>query len=461
MCSINKTPARVLGISLLMAGGAFATPEGNVLTESGVDTLREELRQLKQEYEQRIQALEQRVEAAERIAASAAPAPASAPMPVATAGSSAISDKAFNPAISLILNGQYSSHSNHQELRDVPGFQQGGEASGFGEGFELNESELNLQANIDDKFFANSTIALESEGGETEVAVEEAFLQTLTLPAGLTLKGGKFYSGVGYINGIHSHATSFVGDPLAYRVMMNGRLADTGVQMSWTAPTILYMQFGAELFAGNSFPASGAAKDGTGSWTAFAKFGGDVDDSNSWLASFSHVSADAIDRSSGGEAQEDGPDPLFTGDSDTWIASLVWKWAPHGNPRERHFKLAAEYLSRREDGILALDNLMTTYRGDQAGYYIEGVYQYRPQWSVGLRYDALSADNSVNSALVPTMLAEDSFRPERFSAMIDFSNSEFSTLRMQFTRDESNPVSDNQLILQYIMSMGAHGAHAF
>jgi hypothetical protein len=45
--------------------------------------------------------------------------------------------------------------------------------------------------------------------------------------------------------------------------------------------------------------------------------------------------------------------------------------------------------------------------------------------------------------------------------MFDYSNSEFSRIRLQFNRDESGLKNDNQFTLQYIMSMGAHGAHAF
>ena len=48
-----------------------------------------------------------------------------------------------------------------------------------------------------------------------------------------------------------------------------------------------------------------------------------------------------------------------------------------------------------------------------------------------------------------------------WSAMIDFSHSEYSRLRLQYTRDYTLPEADNQFFLQYVMSLGAHGAHAF
>ena len=49
----------------------------------------------------------------------------------------------------------------------------------------------------------------------------------------------------------------------------------------------------------------------------------------------------------------------------------------------------------------------------------------------------------------------------RYSLMADWSNTEFSRLRLQYTRDESGLETSNQWGLQYILSIGAHGAHAF
>ena len=101
------------------------------------------------------------------------------------------------------------------------------------------------------------------------------------------------------------------------------------------------------------------------------------------------------------------------------------------------------------------------YAGTQNGYYLQGVYQFGPpQWRAGLRYDRLDASNEVGAALAATPLAA-SHAPTRLSAMVDFSNSEFSRLRFQWSRDRSRPETDTQLFLQYLMSMGAHGAHRF
>ncbi|MBD3646178.1 MAG: hypothetical protein HUJ31_01735, partial [Pseudomonadales bacterium] len=102
-----------------------------------------------------------------------------------------------------------------------------------------------------------------------------------------------------------------------------------------------------------------------------------------------------------------------------------------------------------------------TYRGDQWGMSVEGVWQFRRQWGFGLRYGRLESDNRVSGLGTTTVIEDDDFEPEQISVMVDFRNSEFSTLRLQYTRDESSPVKDGQVVLQYIMSMGAHGGHMF
>jgi hypothetical protein len=46
--------------------------------------------------------------------------------------------------------------------------------------------------------------------------------------------------------------------------------------------------------------------------------------------------------------------------------------------------------------------------------------------------------------------------------MVDWSPSEFSRIRLQLAQDKSRPdATDNEVFLQYIVSLGAHGAHRF
>ena len=46
--------------------------------------------------------------------------------------------------------------------------------------------------------------------------------------------------------------------------------------------------------------------------------------------------------------------------------------------------------------------------------------------------------------------------------MADWTNSEFGRIRLQYNHEDLNDVAtDKQVILQYVMSLGAHGAHPF
>lgn len=46
--------------------------------------------------------------------------------------------------------------------------------------------------------------------------------------------------------------------------------------------------------------------------------------------------------------------------------------------------------------------------------------------------------------------------------MLDWSLTEFSRFRLQVASDKSRlGVTDNQVIIQYLHSLGAHGAHRF
>jgi len=388
-----------------------------------------------------------------------------APLLIATSASALaqqVSGNAFNPAVSLILDGHFASYSQDPKTYNLPGFLLDPEGGLGAEGLSLDETELAVSANVDDKYYGSMSLALDQKSdGSTSADVEEAFFETLALPKGLKVKAGKFFSEIGYLNPVHSHAWDFYDAPLAYVAMLNTQLSDTGVQLSWVVPTDLYMQIGGEWLRGDAFPAAnGADSHGAGSATFFFHVGGDVGATSSWRAGLSYLKADANDRVS---QFQDGS-VAFTGTSDLAIADFVWKWARNGNPRDRYYIVQAEYLHRKEDGDIA--TVITSapaangiYSGTQSGYYVQGVYQFYPRWRAGLRFDRLDASNTFSAPVPPPLATAHS--PSRVTVMTDFSNSEFSRMRLQFARDESRPEPDNQIVFQYLMSLGAHGAHRF
>lgn len=370
----------------------------------------------------------------------------------------------FNPKISLILDGKYAHYSNDTEA-EIPGFLLGPETEPPASGFSIGESELVIESNIDDQFHGWMTIALENEDGETVVAVEEAYVDTLALPYGLAAKFGRFYSDIGYLNRHHPHAWDFVDAPLVYRSLLAGQLGDDGVQLRWLAPTDLFVEIGGEALRGAAYPAGGDNRSGIEAWTAFTHVGGDIGSGGSWRAGLWHYAGTAEDRRSG-EDIETG----FTGDSRITGIDFVYKWAPNGNPLVHNLVIQAEAMRRSENGTVVHDPdgsaVASRYDGDQVGWYVQGVYQFMRRWRAGLRYDRLGASNDVANPAADTtlaLLADDGDAPQRYSAMVDFSNSEFSRLRLQYNRDESRPdgQSDDQIYLQYIFSLGSHPAHQF
>ncbi len=384
------------------------------------------------------------------------------------AAAQTISSNALNPAISLILDGRFNSFEQDPANYELPGFQAGPETGPGEQGFALGEAELNISSNVDDMFYGNLVAAIASEDGEGVIELEEAWIQTLALPAGFTLKAGKFFSRIGYLNEKHPHAHDFADVPLIYRAFLANNLKDSGVQLRWLAPTDLYLEFGVELLSGEGFPAGGRADKGQGMSTAFVKLGGDAGVSNTWQVGASMVDAKAIGLTS--EAYDDPagtpqPEFAFSGDSDLVGLDVVWKWAPQGNYKQRNVVFVAEWMRRSEDGTIDTDfgggPETGAYSGDQSGWYAQAAWQFMPRWRVGLRLDALAADNTVSGLSGSLALDRDTHDPQRTSLMVDFSNSEFSRLRLQFNADDSYPGGDAQVMLQYIVSLGAHGAHQF
>src|SRR6185369_3208293 len=122
-------------------------------------------------------------------------------------------------------------------------------------GFSLAETELGLAASIDPWLRGAANISLHPDD---TVSVEEAFIQTTSLGNGMTVKAGRFFSGVGYLNSQHSHTWDFVDAPLAYQAMLGTQYGDDGVQLSWLAPTDQFIELGLELGRGRDFPGSDA-----------------------------------------------------------------------------------------------------------------------------------------------------------------------------------------------------------
>ncbi|MGH8853524.1 MAG: hypothetical protein ACREWI_04495 [Telluria sp.] len=444
----NSVTTAALAAALAVSHSAHAADDKELAA------IRAQIQEMKASYEARLQALEQRLQDAQAAVAqaqnaAAAPAPA-APAPAATGAN------AFNPAISLVLGGTLANTSKDPAAWRLQGFvPPEGEIGPGARSFNLGESELTISSNIDPRFAGQATFAVSAEN---EVEVEEAYIRTRALGSGINLKAGRFMSGIGYQNSQHAHTWDFVDLPFAYQAFFGGQYKPDGVQAKWLAPTDTYIELGAELAAGRNFPGNDRNKNGVGAGTVFVHAGGDIGESSSWRAGLSYLRTSAIDRG----FEDAGVSVAFSGRSQVVVADAVWKWAPDGNPTQRNFKLQGEWMQRRESGSLAALDETGDYRSRQSGWYLQGVYQFAPGWRTGLRHDRLSSGSTsigLQGAAFPALAA---YHPRRSSVMFDYSPSEFSRLRLQLARDQSRPdATDNQVVLQYVMSLGAHAAHAF
>ncbi len=359
----------------------------------------------------------------------------------------------MNPAISLILDTLYYHSSlsrNELASKSTPGFI-GPQEPPFREGFNLRAAELWFFAPVDPYFNLYATLPITENG----IEVEEAYFVTTSLPAGLQVKGGKFKSGFGRFNAVHPHAWDFVDAPLAYKLFFGGDgegLIEKGAQLTYLPNLPIYTILGAEVLQGDNDTLFGPdAESGPHAYTAFAKSSLDFGGSHSVLFGGSVV---------GGKTKTTSyaPNTELKGDTVLYGLEFTYKWKPS---RWRSFILQSEYLYRHQTGYLTDTVALTTdsLNRDQDGFYVQALYQIN-RWRIGGRFDrmAILKDEVVRAG----QELKFSGQPYRATGAIEFNPTEFSRIRLQYNYDKSDSSKENQeILLQFILAIGAHGAHAY
>jgi hypothetical protein len=364
-------------------------------------------------------------------------------------GGSALS----NPNISLVLNTYaYSSNLTNDELknRGIRGYTT--EGIDHKNGFNLDSAELAIYAPVDPYFNLYATIPVTEDG----TTVEEAYFITTSLPQGHQIKAGKFKSNFGRLNSQHSHVWDFVDNPLPYRAFIgfgDKGIDEKGIQYTYLPPLPFYTILGVEVLQGENKTLFGAdATGGPHAYTAFAKASVDVGDHATILFGPSVIT---------GKTKTDtiAANSDFTGDTTLYGFEFTYKWKPS---KYQGFKIQSEYLYRSQYGDLTDTNLGSLARLEryQDGIYIQGVYLWN-RWEFGVRYDMLSIlkdDYNLGGAK-----QDMGRRPWRATAMIDYTFSEFSLLRLQYNHGESDISGkvNHEVFLQALFSIGAHPAHQF
>jgi len=330
------------------------------------------------------------------------------------------------------------------------------------QGLGLGHSDVSINGPIGHRFEAQATAAAHTLDRKLEVELEEAWVQTRALPAGLQVRAGRFASQLGYLNEQHPHTDDFVQRPLLHRAFLGGHWTDDGMRINWTAPTDLYVRLGLEAFRGRRLVEETASSRRPGAVVLSGRLGSDIGLSQSWQAGLSllHNRREAA-LESGEDAEEGheeghaeghthGHGAAFSGRR-MWLAELVWKWAPDGNNREKQVRVAYEHAL-----VEGLDRFASDSDRHQASY-LSVVWRFAPGWETGLRADLLRVRQPHEDHF-------DDGRLREAALMLAYKPSHAQTLRLQFTRQHDRggfPTATHSVQIQYILNVGAHAAHAF
>jgi len=295
--------------------------------------------------------------------------------------------------------------------------------------------------------------------------LEEAYFVTTGLPAGLQVKGGRFKSNASRLNSQHPHAWDFAELPLAYRSFLGPEAlgGDNGVQLTWLPSLPFYSLLGFEVLQGANPQLFGDdANLGPHAFSAFARASFDTsDDSSLYLSPWVMFGST---RTAGILPADDVTGNSFDlrGNSALYGIEALWKW----KSGRQKLTLQGEYLYLVQNGELSeIDAAgsalnVEALKRHQDGAYLQAVY-HLDRFGIGARYDRME----IFSDTFERSGANQSFggKPWRVSAMTEYNFTEFSRIRAQFNHDRSDRDGrvNNEGILQFTFTIGAHGSHAF
>ena len=399
--------------SLLLA---TASPSVSTAQTNDADRLKAELEALRLEFSNRIAELEARLKAVESAGAGgAAPAPtpveASPPALAPIVASAVSSSKVFNPDIAAI--GDFIGAAGKS-----PG---GGEPS-----LELHEAELSFQAVVDP--YARADVYLTF--GPHEVGVEEAFITFPTLPGGFLMKVGKFRDAFGRVNAAHNHVLPFTDRPLMTQNLVGGEegLGDSGISVSRLFPnSFAFVEATGQVYRGESAIFKAEKRKDLAYVSHLRGYRDLTESSNLDLgASFARGHNDA----GPGETTR-----LFGADA-------TFRYRPLRRSIYTHFLARTELAWSRRSEQPGAPSAFGAYG------YLE--YQFGRRWTAGARLD--TAERSLNPSL----------KDKGASLLLTYAPSEFSLVRAQYRHTKfGDGLNANELLFQFLFSIGAHGAHPF
>lgn len=336
-----------------------------------------------------------------------------APVPASLGGAGAAAAKALNPDISL--NGDFLGAIGRNAVRPVPGL-------------EMHEAEMGIQSVIDP--YARGDVFLAF--GDGGVSVEEAFVTFTSLPGGLVSKVGRFRAEFGKVNTTHNHALPWTDRPLVTENLVSGEegMSDMGVSVTriLPAPGDLFLEATGQVFRGDAGDLFKASQNTDLSYVGHVRGYKDLTENTNLEFGYSFARGH----------NELGHEFL----TKLHGLDVTFRWKPLTRSIYTSLLWRSEFIWSRRDDLLAQQRAF--------GLYSSLEYRLDQRWTLGARYDyaqrATQADQLDRGG----------------SLLATYWMSEFAQLRSQLrhTRYDGQKTA-NELRLQLVFVMGAHGAHPF
>jgi len=337
-------------------------------------------------------------------------------------------------------------------------------------GFNARNIELAFDGAVDPYFegFANIVFKLDNDN-ETDVEVEEAFMQTTNLPFNLQLKGGQFFAAFGRLNPTHPHTWDFADTPLVNGLFLGpDGLRGVGAQASWTLPLPWYSQL---IFASqNGRGSTGFSFRNPGDNGMF--FDRITTDREArglqdfvWIPRFenSFNLSDTQTVLAGVSGAFGSNETGANSRTQIYGADLLYKWkSSHAEGGFPFVKWQTEFMYRRfQAGHGADDSFPVAETFHDWGLYSQVLWGFKKGWVAGVRGDYVDMQDS--------KFTDDLDRQSRWrlSANLTWYPTEFSKIRLQYNQDflEQNFFLSarevESVFLQWEFILGAHGAHKF
>jgi hypothetical protein len=295
----------------------------------------------------------------------------------------------------------------------------------------LNETELSLQAVVDPYIRADFFLSFgrDPETNKYGVEVEEGYLTTLSLPARLQLKAGKFREAVGRINTIHPHALPFIDLPNAYINYFGPEgLNDEGISLSWLVPNkAFYQELVFQTTAGYTDAPSFSRSEGNHLiYLGHLKNFFTLNDNTTLELGITGIS---------------GPNDS-SHITNIAAADLTYKWKPVQMNTYKSVTWQSEFFYSNANYT---QNSMNTF-----GLYSYLEYQLAKRWFLTGRYDYAQKPYDKNIV------------EQAYSLTAGWDATEFSKIELEAkTTDDNIESRFYQAWLRWIFVIGAHGAHQY